>query len=102
MKRRQIPVAELRVTNHAIRVLQVMRDTGAHIHYDEDVCVLLTEPQRPISHKALKSLRAMRFVRPRDDDKALHVLTNRALELLDTDPRTRARTAKRQKQEVEV
>lgn len=99
MKRRQMPVADLRVTNHAIRVLQVMRDTGAHIHYDEDVCVLLTSPQRRISHKALKSLRAMRFIRPRDDDKALYVLTGRAHELLQTDARTRERAPK---QEVQV
>jgi hypothetical protein len=91
VKRRYMPVADLRVTNHGIRILQRMSATGAHIHYDSDVCVLLTEPARKLSHKAVKSLRTARFIRPRDYDKALYVLTGRARELLATDPRTRER-----------
>jgi hypothetical protein len=69
MRRRDMRVDELRVTTHAINVLRVMRDEHATIFYDDETCVILTrDVQRKISHKCVKSLRAMRFIRARDND----------------------------------
>lgn len=88
-RRREMNVSELRVTTHALQVLKVMRDQKVSIYFDNEVCVLLTTPNRKISHKCVVSLRAQRFIRPRDDDRPHYVLTHRALTLLDTDARTR-------------
>lgn len=88
-RRRELPVSELRVTTNGIQVLKRMRDLKVDIYYDDEVCVLLTTPNRKLSHKVIKSLRSMRFIRNRDDDPAHYVLTHRALDLLDMDSRTR-------------
>lgn len=90
-KRRDQPVSDLRITTHGLRVLSVMREQNVKIHFDQDVCVILTEPNRPISHKCVVSLRSQRLIRPRDNDPAVYVLTNRAIEALDNDPRTRSK-----------
>ena len=96
-RRRQMPITDLRLSTHALRVLQIMAQTGAHIHYDADTCVLmLPDKQRKISHRCLKSLRSIRVIRPRDTDPALYVLTRRAHELLAKDSRTRPRVTRDQ------
>jgi hypothetical protein len=97
-RKREMPISDLRVTNHGIRVLQVMRDADTHIFYDEETCVLLTEPRnRRISHKTVKSLRTQRLIRPQDKaDTAVYILTQRGKHLLATDARTRARKEQQQ------
>lgn len=90
-RRREQAVSDLRVTTHALQVLKVMRDQKVSIYFDSEVCVLLTTPNRAISHRCVKSLRAQRFIRPRDNDPPHYVLTHRALTLLDTDARTRVK-----------
>jgi hypothetical protein len=92
-RKREMPVDTLRVTNHGIRVLEVMRDMDTHIFYDEETCVLLTEPEnRRISHKTVKSLRTQRLIRPQDKaDTAVYILTQRGKQLLEMDARTRER-----------
>lgn len=90
-RRRQLAVSELRVTTMGIEVLRRMRDFDVDIYYDSEGCVIMTDPPRKLSHKVVKSLRSMRFIRPRDNDPIQYVLTGRALELLSTDPRTKER-----------
>lgn len=90
-RRRELPVEFLRVTTHSIEVLRRMRDQDVDIYYDNEGCVIMTDPPRKLSHKVVKSLRAQRFIRPRNNDPIQYVLTGRALELLNTDPRTKNR-----------
>lgn len=91
-RRRDMHVDDLRVTTHAINVLRVMRDEHATIFYDDETCVIMTrDRQRKISHKCVKSLRAMRFIRARENDVNVYALTNRAHDLLSNDARTRSR-----------
>lgn len=81
-RRRDRPVETLRVTVHQRRILEIMAETGAAIFYDSEACVLLTTPQRKLSHRALKSLRATRLIRPMDGDVTRHVLTNRGYQVV--------------------
>lgn len=90
-RRRDQRVDDLRVTTHAINVLRVMHDENVCIYFDDETCVIMTREQRKISHKCVKSLRAMRFIRIRENDSNEYALTQRAIELLHNDARTRTR-----------